>query len=120
MRHRVRGRKLNRTASHRVALRRNLVQSLFEHGEIRTTVVKAKEVRAMAERLVTLAIDGSLAARQRAEAIMQDRAVIPKENQEEYDRMTDAKRDKVLRSRSGRRYRSSTTRPASNSRPAQS
>ena len=111
MRHRVRGRKLNRTASHRVALRRNLVQSLFEHGEIRTTVVKAKEVRAMAERLVTLAIDGSLAARQRAEAIMQDRAIIPKENQEEYDGLSDAKRDKVLRSRSGRRYRTSTTRP---------
>jgi len=111
MRHRVRGRKLNRTASHRVALRRNLVQSLVEHGEVRTTVVKAKEVRAMAERLVTLAIDGSLAARQRAEAILQDRAIIPAENREEYDRMSDAKRNKVLRSRSNRRYRSSITRP---------
>lgn len=111
MRHRIRGRKLNRTASHRVALRRNLVQSLFEHGELRTTVVKAKEVRAMAERLVTLAIDGSLVARQRAEAILQDRAIIARENQEAYDRMSDAKRDKVLRSRSGRRYRAATTRP---------
>lgn len=111
MRHRLRGRRLNRTMSHRVALRRNLVQSLFEHGEVRTTVVKAKEVRAMAERLVTLAIDGSLAARQRAESILQDRAIIPKENQEDYDRMSDAKRDKTLRSRSGRRYRANTTRP---------
>jgi large subunit ribosomal protein L17 len=111
MRHRVRGRKLNRTASHRVALRRNLVQSLFEHGELRTTVVKAKEVRPLAERLVTLAIDGSLAARQRAESLLQDRAIIPADNRQDYDRMSDAKRNKVLRARSGRRYRVNTTRP---------
>jgi large subunit ribosomal protein L17 len=111
MRHRVGGRKLNRTTSHRLALRRNLVQSLFEHGEVRTTVVKAKEVRAWAERLITLAIDGSLAARQRVEALLRDRAVIPKENQDDYDRMSDAKRDKVLRARSGRRHRANTTRP---------
>ena len=99
MRHRVRGRRLNRTMSHRVALRRNLVQSLFEHGEVRTTVVKAKEVRSMAEKLVTLAIKGTLADRQRAEALLQDRAIIPKENREEYDGLSDAKRDKALRSR---------------------
>lgn len=111
MRHRVRGRKLNRTTSHRVALRRNLIQSLIEHGEVRTTVIKAKEVRPLAERLVTLAIAGTLAARQRAEALLQDRAIIAKDNREAYDRMSDAKRDKVLRSRSGRRYRASTTRP---------
>jgi large subunit ribosomal protein L17 len=111
MRHRVFGRRLSRTASHRKALRRNMAQSLFEHGEVRTTVVKAKEIRAFAERLITLAIDGSLAARQRAIALLNDRAIIPKENQEDYDRMSDAKRDKVIRSRSGRRYRSSTTRP---------
>lgn len=111
MRHRVRGRRLNRTMSHRVALRRNLVQSLFEHGEVRTTIIKAKEVRAMAERLVTLAIKGTLAARQRAEAMLQDRALIPKENQENYDGLSDAKRNKVIRSRSGRRYRANTTRP---------
>lgn len=111
MRHRLRGRRLNRSASHRVALRRNLVQSLFEHGEVRTTVVKAKEVRAMGERLITLAIDGSLAARQRAESLLQDRAIIPAENREDYDRMSDAKRNKVIRARSGRRYRANTTRP---------
>lgn len=111
MRHRLRGRRLSRSSSHRVALRRNMVQSLFEHGEIRTTVVKAKEMRAFAERLITLAIDGSLAARQRAEALMQDRAIIPKEHQEDYDQMSDAKRDKVIRARSGRRFRAPTTRP---------
>lgn len=111
MRHRVRGRRLNRSMSHRVALRRNLVQSLFEHGEVRTTVIKAKEVRAMAEKLVTLAIKGTLADRQRAEALLQDRAIIPKENREDYDGFSDAKREKALRSRSGRRYRANTTRP---------
>jgi large subunit ribosomal protein L17 len=111
MRHRVHGRKLTRTASHRLALRRNLCQSLFEHGEVRTTVVKAKEFRPLAERLISLAVDGSLPARQRAEALLQDRAVIPSEHQEDYDKMSDAKRDKTLRARSGRHYRTNTTRP---------
>ena len=108
MRHAVRGRKLARTSAHRLAMRRNLVQSLIEHGEIRTTVIKAKEVRGFAEKLIGLAIDGSLAARQRAEALLNDRAIIRKENQEEYDRMSDAHREKVLRSRSGRRSAPST------------
>ena len=111
MRHRVRGRKLSRTNKHRLALRRNLVQSLFEHGEVRTTLVKAKEVKAFAEKLITMAIDGTLAARQRAEAVLTDRAVIPKDSQEEYDRMSDAKRNKVLRARSGRRWRTNAARP---------
>lgn len=111
MRHAVRGRKLARTNSHRLALRRNLVQSLIEHGEIRTTLIKAKEVRSFAEKLVSLAVDGSLAARQRAEALLRDRAIIAAENQAEYDRMSDAERAKVMRSRSGRRYRAHSTRP---------
>ncbi len=111
MRHRVRGRKLARTNKHRLALRRNLAQSLFEHGQVRTTVVKAKEVRSFVERLITLAIDGSLAARQRAEALLRDRSIIPAEHREDYDRMSDAKRNRVLRSRSGRRYRVNKTRP---------
>ncbi len=111
MRHRVRGRKLSRTNSHRLALRRNLVQSLIEHGEVRTTLIKAKEVRSFAEKLVTLGIDGSLAARQRAESLLTDRAIIPAEHRDDYDRMSDAKRNKVLRARSGRRWRKNTARP---------
>lgn len=111
MRHLVRGRKLSRTISHREALRRNLVQSLIEHGEVRTTIQKAKEVKAFAEKLITLAIKGTLAARQRAEALLRDRSYIPAEHQEAYDQMSDAKREKTLRSRSGRRYRQNTTRP---------
>ena len=111
MRHAVAGRKLNRTSAHRLALRRNMVQSLIEHGRIRTTVPKAKEIRSFAERLVTLAIRGDLVARRRAIALLTDRSIIPKENRAEYDAMSDTKRDRVLRSRSGRRYRVSTTRP---------
>jgi large subunit ribosomal protein L17 len=55
MRHRVRGRQLSRNTGHRKALRRNLAQSLIEHGSIRTTLPKAKEVQGMVEKLVTAA-----------------------------------------------------------------
>lgn len=92
-------------------MRRNLVQSLIEHGRIRTTVIKAKEVRAFAERLATLAVKGDLSSRRRAIALLTDRSYIPKENQAEYLKLSDSKRERVLRSKSGRRYRMSTTRP---------
>lgn len=108
MRHLLAHRKLNRTKEHRLALRRNMAQSLFEHGQIRTTLPKAKDLRPFAERLITLAKKaraGSLAARQRLVALMGDRAMIPKEFQAEYDAMSDAARDRVMRSRSGRRHR---------------
>jgi large subunit ribosomal protein L17 len=108
MRHLLAHRKLNRTKEHRLALRRNMAQSLFEHGQIRTTLPKAKDLRPFVERLITLARKaraGSLAARQRLISVMGDRAMIPKEHQDEYDSMSDAARDRVLRSRSGRRHR---------------
>jgi len=108
MRHRVARRKLNRTSEHRVALRRNMAQSLFEHGQIRTTLTKAKDLRPFAERLITLALDvrkGNLAARRRLTALLGDRAMIPAEFQEQYDDMSNAARARVLRSRSGRRHR---------------
>jgi len=108
MRHLVAHRKLNRTKEHRLALRRNMAQSLFEHGQIRTTLPKAKDVRPFVERLITLAKQartGDLAARQRLTALLGDRAVIPKEFQDDYDQMSDAARTRVLYSRSGRRHR---------------
>ncbi|OGU10810.1 MAG: 50S ribosomal protein L17 [Ignavibacteria bacterium GWB2_35_12] len=55
MRHQVRGRKLNRTASHRKALMKNLATSLFEHKHVKTTLAKAKELRPFAEQLITKA-----------------------------------------------------------------
>ena len=80
MRHRIAGRKLNRTREHRLAMRRNLVSSLFEHETVSTTMPKAKEVRSFAEKLITLAKKGSLAARRRAIAMLNDRAIYKEED----------------------------------------
>ena len=63
MRHNRKGRQLSRTHSHRRAMLRNLVTSLFEHERVTTTVAKAKEARPVAERLITRARVGGLAAR---------------------------------------------------------
>jgi large subunit ribosomal protein L17 len=75
MRHRVAGRHLGRTSEHRIAMRRNMVSSLFEHGTISTTIQKAKEVKPFAEKLVTLAKKGDLASRRRAIAMLNDRNI---------------------------------------------
>ncbi|WP_428937135.1 50S ribosomal protein L17 [Fontivita pretiosa] len=75
-RHLVRGRQLSRDTEHRKALRRNLVQSLFENGKVRTTLPKAKEVKAFAEKLITLAKVGDLNARRRVIAALQDRRLV--------------------------------------------
>jgi len=79
--HLIRGRQLSRDTEHRKALRRNLCQSLFEHGKIRTTLPKAKEVKAMAEKLITLARRNTLTSRRRVISIMQDRRLVD-ENQD--------------------------------------
>jgi len=80
MRHRVAGRRLSRTSQHRIAMRRNLVASLFEHETISTTIEKAKEVKAFAEKLITLAKKGTLSARRRAIAMLGDRDIIDYED----------------------------------------
>ncbi len=82
MRHQVAGKHLGRTASHRLTLRRNLAASLFEHGTISTTLEKAKFVRPFAEKLITLARDGSLHARRRAISLLQDRNICTEESGE--------------------------------------
>ncbi|OQY65907.1 MAG: 50S ribosomal protein L17 [Polyangiaceae bacterium UTPRO1] len=78
MRHLNAGRKLNRSASHRRALFRNLVTALLERERIRTTDAKAKETRRLAERMITLGKQGTLAARRRALGFVQSRAVVKK------------------------------------------
>lgn len=78
MRHRVAGRKLNRSPAHRRALLRNLVTALLEHERIRTTDPKAKELRRIADRVITLGKRGSLHARRRAAAYVQKRSVVKK------------------------------------------
>ena len=113
MRHRVAHRKLNRTSAHRRALRRNLAQSLFEHGRVRTTLEKARDLRPFAERLITIAkksADGAtasarLSARRRLQKLLGDRAIIPADQRSAYEMMSDPKRERVLRSPSGRRHR---------------
>jgi large subunit ribosomal protein L17 len=80
MRHRVAGRHLSRTSEHRLALRRNLVASLFEHETISTTKQKAKEVRGFAEKLITLAKKGTLPARRRAISLLNNRAIFAEED----------------------------------------
>lgn len=66
MRHRLSGRKLNRTASHRHAMFRNMTASLVEHEVIKTTLAKAKELRMFAEPMITLAKEDSVANRRLA------------------------------------------------------
>ncbi len=80
MRHRVARRHLNRTSEHRLAMRRNMVASLFEHETISTTIEKAKEVRPFAEKLITLAKKGTLAARRRAIALLGNRDIVSHED----------------------------------------
>jgi large subunit ribosomal protein L17 len=77
----IRGRQLSRDTEHRKALRRNLVQSLFEHGKVRTTLPKAKEVRAFAEKLITLARQNDLTSRRRVVQLMQDRRLVDEEQE---------------------------------------
>lgn len=76
MRHRIAGGQLNRTSAHRVALRRNLAASLFEHETISTTMPKAKHVKSFAEKLITLAKKGDLASRRRAIAMLGNRDIV--------------------------------------------
>ena len=78
MRHQQSGRKLGRTAAHRKMLYRNLVTALFEHERIQTTVIKAKEARSVAERLITFAKRGDLHARRMAARKINDPAVLKK------------------------------------------
>ena len=80
MRHRVTGRHLSRTSEHRLALRRNMVASLFEHETISTTLEKAKEVRGFAEKLITLGKKGTLPARRRAIAMLNNRGIYAEED----------------------------------------
>ena len=72
MRHRVAGRKLQRTSSHRAALFRNMAAALIKHEQITTTTAKAKELRPYVEKLVTLAKKGGLSNRRLAHARLMD------------------------------------------------
>lgn len=78
MRHRKSGNRLSRTTSHRQAMIRNMVTSLLEHERIVTTTPKAKEVRKVADRMITLAKRGDLHARRQALSVIRDKKVVSK------------------------------------------
>lgn len=101
---------------HRLALRRNMAQSLIEHGFITTTVPKAKNLKPFVEKIVTMAVRsrkaaatddhaGALRTRRQIEKLLVDRSFIPAEHRKEYNDMPDAARAKTLRAASGRRHR---------------
>lgn len=78
MRHRKSGRQLNRNSSHRKAMYRNMASSLFEHELIKTTLPKAKELRRVAEPLITMAKEDSVAKRRLAFARLRDQSAVAK------------------------------------------
>lgn len=78
MRHGVAGRKLGVTSSHRQAMFRNMAHALLKHEQITTTLPKAKELRPVAEKLITLGKRGGLHARRQALATLQDEAIVTK------------------------------------------
>jgi len=78
MRHRMSGRKLNRTSSHRKALFMNMAVALIKHEQIETTLPKAKDLRPIVEKLVTLGKRGGLHARRQVLSYLHDRAITEK------------------------------------------
>ncbi len=78
MRHRMSGKKLNRTSSHRKAMFANMTVSLLRHEQIKTTKPKAKDLRSFADKMITLAKRGDLHARRQAMSFLQDKEVVSK------------------------------------------
>jgi large subunit ribosomal protein L17 len=78
MRHRKSGRKLNRNSSHRKAMYRNMAVSLLQHELIKTTLLKAKELRRVAEPIITLAKEDTVAKRRRAFDELRNKAILNK------------------------------------------
>jgi large subunit ribosomal protein L17 len=78
MRHRKAGRRLGRNSSHQQAMMRNMVTSLLEHERIVTTTPKAKELRKLADKMITLAKRGDLHARRQALAVIRSKNVVDK------------------------------------------
>jgi len=86
MRHRIAGYKLGRDTEHRRAMWRNMAASLFSHGQITTTVPKAKSVQPFVEKMITLAKKGDLASRRRVIAQLRDRIIVLNDEDDGVDR----------------------------------
>ena len=91
MRHKLSGRRLGRTTSHRMAMFRNMATSLFEHERIVTTAEKAKELRPIAEKMITLAKKNDLHARRQALSFIRSKDVVEKLFTDIKDKFSDRK-----------------------------
>lgn len=78
MRHKIKGRKLNRTSSHRKSLLINLATALFRHESINTTLPKAKELRPFAEKIMTLAKSDNLSSKRKVYSVIKEKALVDK------------------------------------------
>jgi len=78
MRHRLKGRKFNRTSSHRKAMFANMAVALLKHEQIKTTLPKAKDLRSFVDKLITLGKRGDLHARRQALSVLQDETITRK------------------------------------------
>ena len=116
MRHRVGGRKLQRTASHRTALFRNQAAALIKHEQITTTLAKARELRPYVEKLVTLAKRGGLANRRLAHARLQDDVQLAKLFDSAF--LALSRKLRTLRDRGFVKIKFPVPRPSDRSRPA--
>jgi len=104
MRHGIRGRKLNRTSTHRSALFVNLTQALIKHEQIKTTVPKAKDLRPIVEKLITLGKKGTLHARRQAISKIKDVQLVNKLIDSLAKRYTDRQGGYLRIVRAGFRY----------------
>jgi large subunit ribosomal protein L17 len=104
MRHRMSKRKLNRTSSHRKAMFRNMVAALLKHEQIETTLPKAKELRAFADKMITLGKRGGLHARRQALAIVPDTVLVDKVFSTLAERYTDRAGGYTRVLKAGHRY----------------
>ena len=78
MKHRIKGKKLNRTSSHRKALFKNMAQAIIKHEQIITTLPKAKTMKPIIDKLITLGKKGSLHARRQAFSLLRDNNMVSK------------------------------------------
>ncbi len=104
MKHKVAGRKLGRNPSHRKAMLRNIVTSLLEHERIVTTVPKAKEVRRIAEKMITLGKRGDLHARRQALSYIRTKEIVAKLFDELSEQYVDRQGGYTRIVRTGTRY----------------
>ena len=104
MRHATRNQRLSRPSEHRQALLNSLVKSLVLHGQLRTTLARAKEAQRLADRLVTLGKDGSIHARRQAYRTLQDRTLVKQLFAEIAPRFVDAPGGYTRVMRLGRRH----------------